>query len=489
MARVMLVGYGPLPKPGLNYIEAAALRTNQFVDVLVQAGHTVNLFTLPLPGDPSRPSQGIPQMVPETCRRLAYQHFSVHSGEFAIRTLNQQVDQLKPDALLAVNTYPAYLAAKLNTDTPLWTDLYDAWMIERQARAFVSDDDAPLAPGWAVLRTVLRRLDRYSVPTRPQLHAILGLFMSIGRMNRYTYQYVFPAHIPVAGFVWPEPSATEENARIEPILRGPVVPSEAFILLWSGGFKPWHDIETTVACAELLMHRYPQVHFVSTGGPAPQVDHHTYRMFEDRLARSPWKDRFHRMGWLDSSTLSQIYREANVGLNIDGKNYSTMFGAPYRMATMAASGLPMAGTIGTELSEWLEEERAIMGAEPRHPEQLAGVIEPWIEQREHLNVYARNAQHLMNETLTPRKTVAPVLKWLEHPSAAPDNRTRRKELGTPGENPAHVALNDLDQTALMLEQYTQEEVAGAFEQLERQRSGPKRRGLLGFRKSERHEST
>jgi hypothetical protein len=55
-----------------------------------------------------------------------------------------------------------------------------------------------------------------------------------------------------------------------------------------------------------------------------------------------------------------VYREADVGLNVDGPNYETLFGARTRILAMAAEGLPVATSVGTELSEWLDDARAAL---------------------------------------------------------------------------------------------------------------------------------
>ena len=50
MSRVMIIGYGPLPAKGLKLFAAPSLRTRHLLHAALEGGHSVYLYTLPLPG-------------------------------------------------------------------------------------------------------------------------------------------------------------------------------------------------------------------------------------------------------------------------------------------------------------------------------------------------------------------------------------------------------------------------------------------------------
>ena len=49
-------------------------------------------------------------------------------------------------------------------------------------------------------------------------------------------------------------------------MRGRLVPEDAFVVLWSGGYNVWSDIETLLQGLEKAMDEQPSIHFLSTGG-------------------------------------------------------------------------------------------------------------------------------------------------------------------------------------------------------------------------------
>ncbi|MCL5271465.1 MAG: glycosyltransferase family 4 protein [bacterium] len=480
MARVMLIGYSPLPSPALPVLAAPSLRTRQFLKPILDAGHTVNLYTLPLPGSEG-PEGEVSAMVPDKYEGLSFQRFTNHSGEFAIRMLTEQARQLGPDAIVGVNTYPAYVGARLAATIPLWADLNGYWMAEMQGQCAADGDDSRLETAWAIERSIVRRLDKYSAVSRPQLHAVLGEMAGVGRLNRHTVQYQFGHHIPNAAYAWPSAAGDNEP----PLLRGPIVPADAFVVLWSGGFNVWSDIQTLVTMMNSLMERYPTVHFVSTGGRINGVDTATYQKFEDLVEASPYKDRFHRLGWIKVENLPRVYREADIGINVDTPTYETMFGARNRLNSMAAAGLAIVTTVGTELSEWLDDGKAAITAPIGDPEALAQALEPWIEQREQLQVYGRNARRLMERDFSLEKTTRPLLAWLQAPQLAPDNQAKLK-LGRGGTlaDLNSVTLNSLEEEAVLLERHRPKALLQAAEQLDALRTRPLRRIMLGIKKTD-----
>ena len=44
-----------------------------------------------------------------------------------------------------------------------------------------------------------------------------------------------------------------------------------------------------------------------------------YETFEELVEQSPFKDRFHRLGWVGPERLALIFKEANLGISVDQK--------------------------------------------------------------------------------------------------------------------------------------------------------------------------
>jgi glycosyltransferase involved in cell wall biosynthesis len=472
MARVMMIGYGPLPRAGQEYTAAPTLRTRHLLKPVVEAGHTVYLYTLPIPGTEG-PEGAVSAMTPDNYEGMTYQRFSNHSGEFAIQTLSEQVRQREPDAIVGVNTYPAYVACMLSSALPVWADLNGYWMAETQGRCMLDGDDARLMEAWAIERAIVRRADKFSAVSRPQLHAVLGEMASVGRLNRHNFNYQLGHHIANAAYRWPGPRDPADAD--EPVLRGPIVPSDAFIILWSGGFNVWCDIETMIQAVDQLMADYPSVHFVSTGGRIEGVVTETFQQFQELVDDSPYKGRYHHLGWVASEKLPRIYREANVGINVDARNYETLFGARNRLNAMAAEGLAIATTLGTEISEWLDDGNAALTAPMGDPEGLAAAIEPWIEQPEELRNYGANGRRIMEDDFSYERTTRALTGWLEDPCLAPDNQRKVDSAQGALDDLNAVAANPLEEMTLLLMRYRPDDLREMLDEIEENRRKPKRK--------------
>lgn len=472
-----MIGYGPLPRAGMEYVAAPALRTRHFLKPVLDAGHTISLFTLPLSGTEG-PESEVAAIQPDTYEGIAYQRFSNHNGEFAIRTLNDLLEDLAPEAIVGVNTYPSYVAALLGSTIPVWADLNGYWMAEMQGRCRTENSDAHLADAWAIERSIVRRCDKFSAVSRPQLHAVIGEMAGVGRLNQYTFHYQFGHHIPNAAYRWPEPPADADPP--QPVVRGPRVPPESFIILWSGGFNVWADIPTMVRAIDMLMDQYPTVHFVTTGGAIRGYVSRPYEQYRELVEQSSHRERYHDLGWIDSDRLRRVYREANIGINVDSRNYETLFGARNRINAMAAEGLPVVSTLGTEVTEWLHDAQALLTTPLGDPAALAHAIEPWIEQAEGLRMFAERAEIVMREDFSYEVTTQPLLDWLDNPRLAPDNQAKLDLVDGRLSDLNAVSINELEEEALLLLRHGAQRLRElADEDTARREQRKRRRGLFG----------
>lgn len=481
MPRVMIVGAGPLPRSNSTSFAEGALRARQLLDPLLRAGCTVNLFTVPS-APPSTPEGGIPAMLPDKFEGLAYQRFTSMDSEFIIRALGEQARQLQPDALLAIGAYPAYLAAMIPGSIPLWADLDGHWMSQTQGRGFSEGNDARLAEAWAIQRATVRRLDKFSAISRPVLYTTLGELASAGRFNRFTYHYQFGHHLAPGEWRWPLPpvNIAPDSAAQTAMLRGPIVPSDAFVLLWSGPFSPWSAPEDLASAMDILLARHPNAHCVITGAKAEGAPLAALRRFEELVDQSPVKDRYHLIGSVEADKLAAIYREADLGILIESGCYEAKFGAHWRLAAMAGEELPIAATCSTELAEWLEDGQTILGLPLGDPEGIAETIDPWIARSNELAHFGVKAKDFMAKHCAVDDLAGQLLGWLREPKLAPDNQAKLEQEGAVVNDLNAVHLNALEEQTMMLQRYRPSEIQQALADWENREQQTKSRFSFGF---------
>jgi hypothetical protein len=159
-----------------------------------------------------------------------------------------------------------------------------------------------------------------------------------------------------------------------------------------------------------------------------------------------------------------------------------MLGARNRINGMAGENLALATTMGTEISEWLVDGKGAIHAPIGDPEALAAAIEPWIEQREELEVYARNAKRIMEEDFSYERTTRALINWLKQPRLAPDNEAKLARTGEAVTDLNAVTLNPLEEEAFLLLRHRPREIKAAIEDAEAYRAGKNKRSVFSVRK-------
>ncbi|MCX7766888.1 MAG: glycosyltransferase, partial [Candidatus Sumerlaeia bacterium] len=352
MTKILAVGIGPLLAPGVTKVGGQCLRTWHLVHPLLSAGHNIRLFTIPIP-DRDTDILTLPVIEEKTYKDFTYTQINRHSFEELSRILYAEVAEFSPDALLGINTFPASVLALLDTNIPFWADLNGYAMAEGQTKCRLYQNDAELEIFWRQELSIVRRADKFSVVSQPQKFALLGELALAGRLNRFTFDYEFVHWIPNAVNEM-YLNLPDTNRRF---LRGKLVPPEAFIVLWSGGFNTWTDVDFLYQALSKAMQANPRIHLVVAGGMVDGHDERTYPRFQQLVAESPFKERFHLCGWIPAEQTPYFFIESDLGINIDTINYETIFGARNRLTNMLAMGLPVLTTLGTEISHIIETER------------------------------------------------------------------------------------------------------------------------------------
>ena len=270
-------------------------------------------------------------------------------------------------------------------------------------------------------REVIVRGDVFSAVSTHQKFATIGELGAVGRLTRETTGYDFVRTIPCG--LDPTPLAHERQ-----VLRGVRVPDDAFVVLWSGSYNTWTDVDTLFEALDGAMAADDSVRFVSTGGAVEGHDEDTYPRFVARIEASPHADRFVLLGWLPKHEVADYYFEANVGINIDKYMYEGLLGSKNRVLDWMRAGLPaLVGELPELAAELVRHEIGFT-----YPIGDAGALRDAIlrlaADPERVRRTGERAKTYGEQHLTFDETAAPLLDWAADPTPAPD-RGRRPEPG------------------------------------------------------------
>lgn len=409
MSRILILGAAPLPFEPRQRQYAANLRTWHFAQPLLADGHRVRLVGCRLP------KTCPPEMEPlEVDAEKGFEYYSLSGELFEDAALVQRLhDEFEPDAVVGVNTYPASRAARIDTPVPIWCDLNGWIMAEAQTKTRVYDDDRYLSHFWNMERRVLDRADVISTVSEAQAHATIGELALRGRLGRKTFGYPFVHPIPNA-------ISEVEYEHTSRVLRGALVPDDAFVVLWVGGYNTWTDVDLLYEALTHAMAEIPSLRFVSTGGVIEGHDELTFHRFRERAEASRFRDRFHFVGWVPTAEVPSYYFESNLGINVDSDNYETLFGARNRLNDMLKAGLPALTTRGTEISHVLADNGHVLVAELGDAAGFAERLAWAARHPAEIRAMAAEARAWAHEHFSYARTTEPLRAWAKEPRRAPD---------------------------------------------------------------------
>ena len=409
--KLLLLGQGPLPPEQAadqaGRLSAPSIRAWHVARALHEAGHTVALVSLKGgSGGPPAPRELAPGV------RLYSLYEAAITGQAALENLE---NSFQPDAAVAISAWPSYLAALyLSPTRPFWADLFGSPLAEGQAKAFQAHDDTLLEPFARFERVVMRRADLISAVSVYQEHATVGALATHGRLNHYTDGYRLACTIP----------ATLDPRRLPPsetpFLRGKIVPEKAFVALWSGGFNTWTDVDTLYEGLAQAMAAQPDLHFVATGGALPPHDSQTFPRFQNMVKASPFRDRFHLLGWVPYEGLHNYYLESDLGLILDRWSYEGVLGSRTRLLDWLLYGLPAVVTDTAHLTEELVREGLAFSFPHASPEALARCLLELAADPTRLREAAAKGPGFVTGRYSYRVACQPLLDWAANPRQAPD---------------------------------------------------------------------
>lgn len=415
MTKILVLGMAPLPFEKERKIYGPGLRTWQLTKALLEEGHEILLLCY---GIPSAYEKGaLPREVESPAKELRYLVLNNEKYEDG-RYLAGLARQFGPDCMVAVTLYPCYVAARLELDQPLWADLFGHVLGEAQARASVYKDDSLLFHYWNQEMRIIDRADVFSCVSQRQVYATIGELGLVGRLNRHTAGYRFAHCIPIS-------IPTEKKEHDLQVLRGRDVSEDHFVILWSGGYNTWTDVDTLFVALEGAMKVDGQIRFVSTGGEIPELDDQTYGHFQELIKNSAFADRFILKGWVKTEEVHNYYYESDLGINIDRDIYEVELGSKNRIVEWMNYGLPVLSSRVCELTEILDEHGAGFTYPPGDAEALKDKILQLARDREGLREAGARGACLAAQLFSVKATTTALREWAADPHPAPDGGKER----------------------------------------------------------------
>ncbi|MCB0107962.1 MAG: glycosyltransferase family 4 protein, partial [Caldilineaceae bacterium] len=410
MAKVLLIGYNPPHFVPNIKIEAAHYRTWQFLDPLLADGHTVCLCA------GARNETGDQSTMPAKWQGyLEYQPIAFgHRGW--VQQLQRVHDAFQPDCVLAINFSHCLYTTKLQTHAPMWMDIYGDMVTIVQAAAYRARADRGIHTSLGFLQRVLAKGDVFSGCGLPQQHMMVGELAMAGRLNHRTFGYPFVRTVPPGS----PPSPAVAIPRVEPrnLLATQGIREEDFVVLWCGGYNTWTDVDTLFKALTVAMAENPALHYVSVGANTYEAPDNVYTRLLALIDKSPYRHRFHLLGWRPWSEIPTFYRESDVGINIDALHYETIYGTRTRLVEMIASGLPVITSLGAELSYLLRDRGAALTFEVGDWQSMGEQIGKLAQNNALREQMAHTAHEFANTVLSFAATTKAVREWVRQPAPA-----------------------------------------------------------------------
>lgn len=421
MRRLFLLGTGPLLEDGATVMSGQCLRTWHFAAPLLarHEDYEVHLMTVPIPG--TTRDEVDPPAENADYQGFRYTRLLSNDQNRILPVIAEYIERSRPDALVGINAYPAYLLSWLRMlqnprmGRPLWADL-NGWTMAEAQVAVAAGNKGSYSHFWRMEALTLLAADRFSTVTDRQAYALYGELAMIGRLTGSLFAEEMA--VSVANAVYPDYARLERRAGLAPVLKGRVPPG-ARVVLWSGGFNSWTDIPLLRDALKRAMESEPSLHFVATGGAIVGHDEATHALFQSVAADLP-ADRVHALGWIDFRHVLELHATAHVGINIDGANTETRFGARNRLTNMMGAGLPVITTRGTEIAEWIERHGLGAVVPLGDAAGLADVLVESVRDSGAWQERAARARRAALRDFAPEATLASFLAWVAAPAPARD---------------------------------------------------------------------
>ncbi len=397
-----------MPIENEKKVTGPGIRTWQFAKPLLDDKHKICLISL-------RDRSAYFEDKPKSFNKIkSFEYHSLSEDKFKdMRFIQNLTHNFRPDCIISISSFlVSKVAAEIKISKPIWFDRGDL-MAEAQLRSYNNRDDAIPREFYKLEKSILSRGDVFSAVSFSQKCAVIGRLGGAGRLNRRTLGYEFVHVIPCG-------VDKERYQKREAMLRGKVVNQDDFVVLWSGGYNTWSDVDTLFKGLEAAISKNKRIKFVSTGGSIDVQDDFTYKRFLNLIQKSKYKERFIMLGWLPFHNLPEIYLKSDLGLNIDKNCYETLLGSRHRLLDWMKAGLPFITTTPSEFTKLLCNYKLAFGMESGDSNMLARLILEHSKNRRRLKHHSLRLKRFVNQNYTYEDTTLPLRRWVEKPACSPD---------------------------------------------------------------------
>lgn len=438
MTRILIAGLAPLPFEETPKSYGPGIRTWQLARGLAEEGHEVRIVAMRIRDAYPEGSGAEDELRDGIAIRRVDDHDFLH-GEAVARELAAH----RPAALVGATVYGSFALARSAAATPFWADQFGHVMAEAQAKAALDGHDRVLPYFWGLLEPVLRRADKLSVVSERQRFAAIGELGVLGRLTAQSCGYEFVEVVPCAQDLPSEPLARSGA------LRPQLVPEEAFVVLWSGTYNVWSDVDVLFEALERAMSEEARIRFVSTGGEIPGHDEATYRRFRERCEASRHRARYHLLGWLPASEVPRVWGDADLGVLTERAIYEGELGSKNRVVQWMAFGLPVAYNRIGDLGALLAERDLGQVFPAGDAAALADLLVAAARDPAAARARSAAARRHVAEHLTYHATTAPLRRWAAAPTRAPGGSGEISPGVSPADRstPAQVAAASLEKAS------------------------------------------
>lgn len=398
MARLVVLGIGPLEFEGPKLFTGSANRVWQLARPLLDAGHQLTIICMRATG--TGVYQGPERRTIHD--RLTYVSLDEVTQYARDEVLQRFVDDARPQAIIAANVYPGARASALKRTVPLFVDMNGYTMGEAQAKANRENENGYLVHFYHIVCQALANAEAFAACSNRYREGLIGELTILGRPFDPNQVYTIEeAKEPIQADPQKVRAFRREFAR-----------DEEFLVLWSGGYNTWADIPTVFAALEYAMERNLKIRYVSTGGELKGHDEITYLTLLEKIAASPFRRRFTCLGWIDMEPARLAFYAAQVGINVDLDCYETRLGARNRITEMLAAGLVPITTRGAEITEIVERERLGFVTPIGDPAALGEAILYAAAHPDELRETAERAKAFARERYSYQTSAQPLLDWV-----------------------------------------------------------------------------
>ncbi len=435
MSRVFILGMSPLPFENDRKVYGTGIRTWQFILPLLEKGHRICVcnYAIPSAYTDDFNSRYVKDFIynGDSKDKQGFDYNILKKDDFEnIELVSEIFTEFKPDCIIGCTFYPSHIASKLLDylkdknnivdAVPFWADLFGHVMAEAQARAYVDENDDCLFHYWNSEYNIISNADIFSCVSSRQEYALIGELGAIGRLNKYTSNYDFTNTTP-CGLPLVEYKHTKNVFRGRENIR-----EEDFVVLWTGGYNTWTDVDTLYKGLIGAMEKNPRIKFVSTGGEIPEQDLKTYPRFLSMINSSPYKDRFVMKGWVPGEDVPNYYFEANVGINIDKDIYEVRLGSKNRILDWFRAGLCVLSSNVCELTDTIEKEKIGYTFKPYDYEDLSRKLIYLADNTDEVSETAIAGKEYALSNFKFEKTTEKLQSWVRNPAFSPDRGKERR---------------------------------------------------------------